>query len=81
VTVDFDTGSAALFLRGPSCSACIGHHIYNSTQSTTAKDLGTNTTLAFGDDEVEGEIFMDNISAGGFEVSACWFPVGAPTGS
>ncbi|KAN0108977.1 acid protease [Russula decolorans] len=68
-TVDFDTGSAALFLPGPSCSACIGHHIYNSTQSTTAKDLGTNTTLAYGDDEVEGEIFTDNISAGGFEAS------------
>jgi hypothetical protein len=67
-----------MFLRGPPCLTCT---VYNATQSSTAKDLGTNSTLDFGEGEVEGGIFMDNISAGGFEVSACWFPVGAPTGS
>ncbi|KAN0113674.1 acid protease [Russula decolorans] len=63
-TVDFDTGSAAMFLRGPPCLTCT---VYNATQSSTAKDLGTNSTLDFGEGEVEGGIFMDNISAGGFE--------------
>ena len=75
--VDFDTGSAALFLPGPSCPNCDGHDIYNPTQSSTSKDLGTNSTLDYGRGEVKGEIYMDNVFAGGFKVSRCWLPVGA----
>jgi cathepsin D len=78
VTVDFDTGSAALFLPGPSCSNCVGHHIYNPTQSSTAKDLGSNSTVDYGKGEVKGELFTDNVSAGGFEVSANWPTVAVP---
>jgi hypothetical protein len=81
VIVVFDTGSAALFLPGPSCLNCVGHHIYNPTQSSTAKDLGTISTLDYGKGEVKGELFTENVSAGGFKVSACWLPVGAPTGN
>ena len=72
VTVDFDTGSGILFLPGPSCPNCTGHNVYNSTQSSTAKDLGKNSTISYyGGGEVKGELFTDNISAGGLEVSAC----------
>ena len=81
MTVDFDTGSATLFLPGPSCPNCFGHHIYNPTQSSTAKDLGTTFTLDYGKGEVKGELFTDNISAGGLEVSAYCLSVGAPTGN
>ncbi len=69
-----------MFLPGPSCSNCEGHQIYNPTQSSSAKDLGTNVTLPFGKGEVSGEFFSDNVVAGGFEVSACWLPVGHPDG-
>ena len=59
-----------MFLPGPLCSSCVGHQIYNPTQSSTAKDLGMNATLRYGTGQVSGELFIDDVIAGGFEVSA-----------
>lgn len=68
-----------MFLPGPLCSNCVGRQIYNSTQSSTAKDLGTNAILRYGKGQVSGELFIDDVIAGGFEVSAPRLPVGALT--
>ena len=67
-----------MVLPGPLCSNCVGHHIYNPTQSSTAKYLGLNAILRYGKGQVSGELFIDNVIAGEFEVSARrWLAVGA----
>ena len=68
--VDFDTGSAEIFLFGPSCQSCHGHNIYDPSQSSTAKDLRQTGNLTYDGGNVVGNLFADTVSVGGFEVSA-----------
>ncbi|KAF8473673.1 acid protease [Russula ochroleuca] len=68
-SVDIDTGSAILFLPGPSCQSCQGLTIYDPSNSTTAKDLGQSTNLTFSIGSVFGNVFTDTINLGGFEAS------------
>ncbi|KAI0271069.1 aspartic peptidase domain-containing protein [Russula aff. rugulosa BPL654] len=68
-TVDFDTGSAPLFLPGPSCSNCGGHRTYYPTMSSTAKNLRKNTTSGYTPGQVEGKLFTDDVFVGGFEAA------------
>ena len=50
-TVDFDTGSADLFLPSPECvsDTCSGHKPYDTSSSSTSEDLGQTFSLGFGD--------------------------------
>jgi len=59
--VDFDTGSSDLFLPSSTCgSTCEGHRAYNSSASSSSRDLGKHFTLAFGDgSSVSGEEYTD----------------------
>jgi cathepsin D len=69
-TVDFDTGSSDIFFPSPSCnSTCSGHKSYNPNASSTAHDLSTPFSLAFGDGStVDGEQFTDVVSIAGLTV-------------
>jgi cathepsin D len=66
-TVDFDTGSSDLFLPGKNCdSTCSGHTPYDSSASSTSKDLGTTFSLSYGDGStVTGEQFTDTVTIAG----------------
>ncbi|KAJ7577893.1 acid protease [Mycena floridula] len=63
-TVDFDSGSADLFLPGPDCgSTCDGHIIYNPANSSTSQALGQTFSLGFGDgSQVTGKQFNDSLT-------------------
>lgn len=68
--VDFDTGSADLFLPGSSCdSTCDGHTLYNPNASSSAVGLQQNFSLSYGDGStVSGELYTDTVSIAGFVV-------------
>ncbi|THH12232.1 hypothetical protein EW145_g105 [Phellinidium pouzarii] len=66
-TVDFDTGSSDFFLPGSKCgSTCLSHKKYDTSSSSTAKDVGKTFSLAYGDGStVSGEQFTDTVTLGG----------------
>jgi hypothetical protein len=68
--VDFDTGSADLFLPGTSCgSACGGQERYNPSGSSSAQSLGTTFQVSYGDGSgAAGNVYKDTISLAGFKV-------------
>ncbi|KAF7797249.1 hypothetical protein EIP86_008441 [Pleurotus ostreatoroseus] len=67
-TVDFDTGSADLFLPGPKCITCQGHSVYDPSRSQTAHGLGDGFTLQYGDGSaVTGWQFEDTVSIAGLQ--------------
>lgn len=71
-SVDFDTGSADLFLPGPGCNgdACNGHKKYYPRNSSTSVDLGQDFSDAYGDgSSVTGEVWTDAVGIGGITVS------------
>jgi hypothetical protein len=39
------------------------------------------STLGYGRGEVQGDLYTDDVVAGGFKVSECWLLVGARTGN
>ncbi|KAF8548460.1 acid protease [Imleria badia] len=66
--VDFDTGSADLFLPASNCnSTCDGHTLYNPNASTSAVDLNRRFMLSYGDGStVSGELYADTVTIAGF---------------
>jgi cathepsin D len=70
-SVDFDTGSADLFLPASNCgSTCEGHTLYNPNASSSAVDLNKAFNLAYGDGStVLGEQYNDTVGIAGFVVS------------
>ncbi|KAG1819974.1 aspartic peptidase domain-containing protein [Suillus variegatus] len=67
-TVSIDTGSADLFLPSVDCDdSCDGHNRYDPSKSSTAVDLHKPFWLSFGEGEVAGEQFADNVVIGGYE--------------
>ncbi len=78
--MDFDTGSSDLFLPSSTCgSTCEGHKAYNSSASSSSRDLGKNFTLAFGDgSSVSGEEYTDVVIVADQTVcGAAFFPFAA----
>ncbi|KII95873.1 hypothetical protein PLICRDRAFT_170472 [Plicaturopsis crispa FD-325 SS-3] len=69
--VDFDTGSSDLFLPGKDCdSTCQGHVRYDTSKSSTAKDLHKNFSLSFGDGStVQGDQFNDTVEIVGMKAT------------
>ncbi|KAF8551648.1 acid protease [Imleria badia] len=68
-TVDFDTGSADLFLPAKACdNTCNGHTRYDPTASSTSVDLGETFKLAYRDgSNVNGTQYADNVYMSGYE--------------
>ncbi|KAF9239152.1 aspartic peptidase domain-containing protein [Melanogaster broomeanus] len=66
--VDFDTGSADLFLPASNCgSTCAGHTLYNPNASSSAVGLHKTFSLAYGDGStVLGEQYTDTVEIAGF---------------
>jgi len=66
--VDFDTGSADIFVPGPNCTDvnCQGHTIFTPNASSTAKPLPGNFTMRYGDGStVTGHVFTDSVNVAG----------------
>lgn len=76
-TMDFDTGSADLFLPGTSCrSACGGQERYNPSASSSSQPLGTTFQVTYGDgSRAAGNVYKDTISLAGFKATAQTFGV------
>ncbi|KAI9570735.1 aspartic peptidase domain-containing protein [Boletus coccyginus] len=67
-TMDFDTGSADLFLPASNCnSTCDGHTRYDPNASSSAVDLHQSFALTYGDGStVAGELYADTVGIAGF---------------
>ncbi|KAH8977676.1 acid protease [Lactarius akahatsu] len=69
-TVDFDTGSALMYLPGSDCdSSCEGHVLYNPAKSSRATDLGEPFETRYGDgitDYVDGLLYTDDVTIAGY---------------
>ncbi|KAG1849990.1 acid protease [Suillus subluteus] len=65
--VSIDSGSTDLFLPSISCMNCAGHKMYNAAQSSTAKDEGNVSVLSYGEGEVVGDEYSDDVFLGGYE--------------
>ncbi|KAL4075322.1 aspartic peptidase domain-containing protein [Scleroderma yunnanense] len=70
--VDFDTGSADLFLPASNCGAtCSGHTLYNPNASSTAVDRNATFILSYGDGtSVQGEQYSDAVTVGGYTATS-----------
>lgn len=71
----FDTGSSDLFVPSTNCGeSCDGHKLYNSSASSTSKDLGQEFTFTTRDgSEVNGELFTDVVTIAGMTVRGAMF--------
>ncbi|KZT59560.1 acid protease [Calocera cornea HHB12733] len=64
--LDFDTGSADMFLAGSTCPNCGNHTLYNPSSSSTSTPTSQNFTLKYGDgSQATGMIYRDTVTIGG----------------
>ncbi|CCM00531.1 uncharacterized protein FIBRA_02565 [Fibroporia radiculosa] len=77
--MDFDTGSADLFVASTSCSGCEGQDTYNpEDSSTSAQQSGTFEEAYGGGDDTSGatgEVYTDVVNIAGVNVTAQYFGV------
>lgn len=79
--VSIDSGSTDLFLPSVSCVDCAGHRMYNAAQSSTAKDEGKVSVLSYGQGQVVGDEYSDDVFLGGYKaldqtfLAASWYSV------
>lgn len=58
--VDFDTGSADLWVPSSSCSSCRGHKQYNPSHSSTSQSERGSFSIEYGDGSTaSGSVFTD----------------------
>ncbi|KAI9278614.1 endopeptidase [Phascolomyces articulosus] len=69
-TVVFDTGSSNLWVPSTRCSsiACFLHRRYNSDQSNSYRENGTEFAIRYGTGSLEGVISEDTLTTGGVTV-------------
>ncbi|CAE6501640.1 unnamed protein product [Rhizoctonia solani] len=72
--IDFDTGSADLWVPSSSCRSqgCRSKNVYTSTSSSTAKEIATSQkfSISYGDGSTaSGPVYTDTVSAGGLSVT------------
>jgi hypothetical protein len=48
---------------------CAGHRMYNAVQSSTAKDQRNISVLSYGQGQVIGDGYSDNVFLGDYEVA------------
>ncbi len=76
-TVLFDTGSNDFFLPSSTCgtSSCNGHILYDTSESSTAYDLGMPFSVVYGDGSaVNGTLYTDDVTIAGYTVGLCGSP-------
>ncbi|KAG2111936.1 acid protease [Suillus discolor] len=71
--VSIDTGSTDLFLPSVYCVDCEGHNMYHAVLSSTAQDERKGVTLSYGEGEVMGDEYSDDVSLGGYKASSQTF--------
>jgi hypothetical protein len=67
--VVFDTYTPDIFIPGDSCLNCGANSFYDTSTSSTGKNLNSMPTVNFGVGTVDGSVVSDNVSVAGFEVS------------
>ncbi|CAE6402266.1 hypothetical protein ACGC1H_000207 [Rhizoctonia solani] len=72
--IDFDTGSADLWIPSASCQSegCRNKNVYTSSSSSTAKEVTTSQkfSISYGDGSTaSGPVYTDTVSAGGLSVT------------
>jgi hypothetical protein len=64
--VQYDTGSADLFVSDSSCdSTCAGRHVYDHSASTTSKDLDEPFFIMRGSTSFRGKQYNDTVGIAG----------------
>ncbi|KAJ1300404.1 hypothetical protein OPQ81_005224 [Rhizoctonia solani] len=72
--IDFDTGSADLWVPSSDCQSrgCRNKNVYTSSSSSTVNDVTTTQkfSISYGDGSTaSGPVYTDNVSAGGLSVT------------
>ncbi|GAA5919555.1 hypothetical protein JCM1841_001008 [Sporobolomyces salmonicolor] len=69
-----DTGSADLWIASSACTTTSGcplsSPLYNSTYSTTRRDMNTTFSVKYGGGSAQGEMFQDYVGFAGYNVSS-----------
>ncbi|GBE83078.1 Aspartic protease [Sparassis crispa] len=68
--IDFDTGSADLWIPSSSCSGCGSHSTYNPSSSSTSKSESGTFQISYGDGSTaSGPEYTDTVSLSGVTVT------------
>ncbi|KAH9928187.1 aspartic peptidase domain-containing protein [Fomitopsis serialis] len=69
-TIDFDTGSADLWIPSSDCSGCQAKSSYDASKSSTSKEQSGNFQIQYGDGSTaSGPIYSDTVSVSGVSVT------------
>ncbi|TFY66293.1 hypothetical protein EVG20_g4795 [Dentipellis fragilis] len=70
-SIDFDTGSADLFLPGKKCGdSCADRQRFDPAASSSARDLNKTFALTYGDgSQVKGQQWADVVASGGLKAT------------